>query len=377
MKQKKEESIMKELVDKTVEQIRENMQTYVEVFPTEASQNNRYGTMTIDFGWTQSFWTGMLWLAYELTGDQSFRKLAQYHTGLFQRRLVEEKGLDTHDLGFLYSLSCVADYKLTGSQKAKKTAIKAADHLLKRWKDKGQFIQAWGDINDPENYRLIIDCYMNLPLLIWAAEVTGNKRYKEVALAHAYTAKEVVLRPDYSTHHTFYFDPKTGDPVKGVTAQGYSDTSSWARGQAWAIYGFALCYRWTKDPAFWEAFVHVTDYFIDHLPADQVPYWDLVFTDGEEERDSSAGAIAICGMLEMASLVGREKGKKYYQVAKRIMDALSNDYTAFDLTEANGLLLHGVYSKPDGNGVDEMQIWGDYFFLEAIRRFKGDWKSYW
>ena len=142
------------------------------------------------------------------------------------------------------------DYKITGNERAKEAGLKAADHLMGRYKEKGEFIQAWGDLDDPTAYRLIIDCNLNVPLLFWATEVTGDPKYREIATKHINTAASVVVREDSSTHHTFYFDPETGKPVKGVTAQGASDNSAWARGQAWGVYGFPLAYSYLKDEKF-------------------------------------------------------------------------------------------------------------------------------
>lgn len=370
------------MVDQTLAEVYKKidmkLEDFRDVFPTAASQDNVYPGEGVEHGWTQSFWTGQLWLAYELTGDDKYKDLAQHHTGLFKYRVEEGHNLDTHDLGFLYTLSCVADYRITGSEVAKETAIKAADALMLRWKEKGEFIQAWGSITDDAAYRLIIDCYMNLPLLFWVTEVTGEEKYAQAALKHANTARKVIIRDDNSTYHTHYFDPKTGEPTDGITHQGYSDDSCWSRGQAWAVYGFALCYKYTKDPVFIEEFVRVTDYFIDHLPEDLVAYWDLIFIDGDEERDSSAASIAVCGMLEMVQYMDDGLGEKYKSMAKKIMASLTEYYTTFDMPQANGLLLHGVYSKPGGSGVDEMQAWGDYYYMEALMRLKRpDWNIYW
>jgi len=361
-----------------------NLNEFVNDFPKPASVNNIYGK-TKNGGdnddWTSSFWTGMLWLAYDITGDNKFEKLATFHHRGFEDRIKEKIGINHHDLGFLYTLSTVANYKITNWERAKETSIMAADHLIERYKEKGEFIQAWGDLDDPGAYRLIIDCYMNLPLLFWASEVTGDDKYKEVAKKHAMTAGNLVIREDGSTHHTYYFDPETGVPTEGVTAQGYSDTSAWARGQAWGVYGFALAYSYTKDPVYIERFERVTDYFIDKLPKDNVCYWDLVFGDGDtEERDTSAAAIAACGILEMLPYLPENHPKygRYEEAAGKMMDSLIKNYTTKDLVDSNGLLREAVYYKGGKSGVDECNIWGDYFYMEAIvRLLKPEWKKYW
>ena len=218
---------------------------------------------------------------------------------------------------------------------------------------------------------------MNLPLLYWSSLQEGNYKYKEVAVNHTYQAMKYLVRDNYSTFHTFYFNTETGEPIKGSTAQGYSDNSSWARGQAWAIYGFVLGYRYTKKKEFLDTSVNTANYFIDKLPEDFVCYWDLIFTDGEEERDSSAAAIAACGLLELSKYLTDKDLVLYYEnVSKSIFNSLTVNYIDKDELKL-GILKHSVYSKPDNKGIDECTIWGDYFYLELLTRFKKDWKSYW
>lgn len=353
------------------EKIKAAMSDFTSDFPAEESTGNVYGKGS-GVSWTEGFWTGMLWLAYELTGDDEFKNAASGHIDYYKNRIDNEIGTDTHDLGFLYSLGCVSAYKLTGDEKAKTAAISAAEKLITRFHEKGEFIQAWGSLNDRNGYRLIIDCLLNLPLLYWASEETGNAKYADIAKRHLYTALDCVIRDDNTTHHTFYFDPDTGEKVKGVTAQGYSDTSCWARGQAWGVYGIALSYAYTGDEKLIPYFNRVTDCFISKLPKDNVPYWDMIFTDGDEPRDTSAAAIAICGILEMNKYV---QNGEYLAKARDMMDALCKEY----LTEekSNGIIGGGMYNRPCGSK-SECNIWGDYFFAEALMRFNNpDWKMYW
>lgn len=370
---------LREAFDQALKKIDMGLDVFTDKFPAPASINNIYPAIE-NTEWTSSFWTGMLWLAYEITGEEKYKKVAEINLESFKKRIDEKIAVGTHDLGFLYSLSCVAAYKLTGNEEAKATAIKAADYLIIRYKEKGEFIQAWGDINDPKNYRLIIDCLMNLPLLYWASEVTGDKKYYDIAYKHMKTAIANVIREDASTFHTFYFDPETGAPVKGVTHQGYSDDSCWARGQAWGIYGLPLSYIYTKDESLKGIYQKITNYFLNRLPEDYVPYWDLIFTSGDEERDSSSASIAVCGMLEMNKwLDDNDPMKSIYNNAVQLMlKSLIDNYTTKDVPESNGLLLHAVYGKPNGSGVDECNIWGDYYYMEAlVRLLKPEWKLYW
>jgi unsaturated chondroitin disaccharide hydrolase len=330
--------------------IDENLYTFTDKFPAPASHKNIYPAIA-NVDWTASFWTGMLWLAYEITGDEKYRQIAEIHLESFKKRINEEIAIHTHDLGFLYTLSCIAAYKLTNNEEAKHTALQAADHLRNRYVDQAGIIQAWGDLHDPaQRGRMIIDGLMNLPLLYWASQVTGNQQYYDIAYSHAQQTANYIVRANASTFHTFYMDVDTGAPKYGKTQQGYSDESCWARGQAWAIYGFPLSYWYNGDWAFIELAKKLTNYFLNRLPDDYVCYWDLIFTEGDEERDSSAAAIAACGMLELANHLPVTDDDK---------------------------CLYAVYSKPLNVGVDECCIWGDYYYFEALVRLLKDWKVYW
>ena len=367
-----------------LKKIDNNTKTFINLFPRPCSTNYVYPGISNGGewdDWTCGFWTGMLWLAYEITGEERYRKVAFYHIRSYDERITDKKAVNHHDLGFLYTPSAVAGYKITGNERAKQAGLKAANHLLGRYKEKGEFIQAWGDLDDPTAYRLIIDCNLNVPLLFWATEVTGDPKYREIATKHINTAAKVVVREDSSTHHTFYFDPETGNPVKGVTAQGAGDDSAWARGQAWGVYGFPLAYSYLKDEKFVGLFKRVTNYFLNHLPSDNICYWDLMFDETSgEERDTSAATIAVCGMLEMIKhLPDSDPDKKIYENAvKSIMKSLITKYTTKNIEYSNGLLTDAVYSKPHNSGVNECCIWGDYFYMEAlVRMLKPEWKKYW
>jgi unsaturated chondroitin disaccharide hydrolase len=362
-----------------LKKIDENLETFTYKFPASSSVNNVYEAID-NTDWTASFWTGMLWLAYEVTADEKYRKVAEIQLESYKKRIEEKKNTDTHDLGFLYTLSCVAAYRLTGNESAKNIALDATELLMDRYFEKAGIIQAWGDLNDPNNRgRLIIDCCMNLPLLYWATEVTGNKKYYDAAQSHLKQAAKYAIREDASSFHTFYMDVETGEPKFGKTHQGFSDDSCWARGQAWGIYGFPLSYKYTNDENMIDMAKKITNYFLNRLPEDYVSYWDLIFTDGDEERDSSAVAIAACGLLEMSKNLPLtdEYQKIYENAALNIIKSLTENYTSVSCPESNGILLHAVYHKPGKVGVDECNIWGDYYYFEALVRLIKDWKPYW
>lgn len=332
-----------------------------------------------NLGWTTSFWPGMLWLAFELTGDQTYLRSATSHVPSFTARIERGVDIDTHDLGFLYTLSCVLPWRSDADRTARGAALGAADQLLTRVLEPAGIIQAWGDMSDPrQRGRTIIDSLMNTPLLFWASETSGEPRHAAAARRHVEKLRDHILRPDDTTYHTFYWDALTGEPLRGETEQGNSDDSCWARGQAWGIYGFALNYRYTGDESFLDASRRCADYFLAHLPADGVCYWDLEFSDGSgEPRDSSAAAIAASGLIELAdALAGYGEG--YRAAAGRILGSLIERYSTAGLPDSNALILHGVYDKPKGIGVDEGNLWGDYFYLEALTRVtRPDWPHHW
>lgn len=370
---------VKNAIEAAVSQVRCNMDYFKTRFPSSATKDNTYGIID-NIEWTDGFWTGLLWFSYEYTGDGEFKNLAEKNIESLLHRVKNRIELDHHDLGFLYSLSCVSGYKLTGSEAAKEAGILAADKLMERFQEKGGFIQAWGELGARDNYRLIIDCLLNIPLLYWASEVTGEAGYRRAAERHFETACNYVIRDDASAFHTFYFDPETGKPVKGVTRQGYSDSSAWARGQAWGVYGIPLNYRYTRNERAFNLYMGMTNYFLNRLPEDDVCYWDLIFGDGSgQSRDSSAAAVAVCGMHEMGKYLPEvEADKETYRYAMhRILRSLMERYTTGEVKPGGPILLHGVYSWHSGKGIDEGNIWGDYFYLEALIRFYKDWNLYW
>lgn len=356
-----------------------NAAHFGERFPTPSSTGGVYGAMD-NTEWTNGFWTGMLWLSHELSGQQSFRTLAETHVASFDLRQRERIATNHHDLGFLYSLSCVAGYKLTGSEQARDAALGAARLLLERYHPNAGIIQAWGDLSDPaQRGRMIIDCNLNLPLLYWASDTSGDLRFRAAADRHIQQAARHIVRGDGSTYHTFFFDADSGQPREGKTHQGYSDDSCWARGQAWGISGFPLVARHNGDTRLLDLGKVLANYYLNRLPADGVCYWDLIFTDGAEERDSSAAAVAACGLLELASRLPllEPLRAEYERAAAGMVITLSEHYFNHDGVPGAGLLRHAVYHKPNRIGVDESCIWGDYFYLEALTRLSRIWEPYW
>ena len=367
-------------------QLAANLDRYTALFPDDTSTANFYQPRRFEHyadgantGWTTGFWTGMLWQAYELSGDLHFADSALRQLPSYAQRLSQRIHVDHHDLGFLYMPSCVAAARIADDADARHIALAAADCLMERFLPRAGIIQAWGDLNDPEQRgRIIIDCLMNMPLLHWASNSAGREHYRDAARQHVLRSREHLVRSDDSSYHTFHFDPVSGAPLRGSTAQGLSDDSCWARGQAWGIYGFALNHRYLPQMGLLQVAMRQADYFLRRLPANGIAYWDLAFGEGSSEPwDSSASAIAVCGLLELVALLPEgPQRSRYHGAALHILDGLVR-HCAARPGDSNALLLHGVYSKPHGQGVDEPSLWGDYFYLEALARVLHGATGYW
>lgn len=377
--QRPEPAEVDRLIDAVLARIDRTLPQFTDFFPAPASESGVYAPID-NVEWTNGFWTGMLWLAWELSGKPLYRETAERHVLSFADRIERRINVDHHDLGFLYTLSACAAHRLTGSEVGLAAGLEAARLLLARFDPVAGVIQAWGDMRDPrQRGRMIIDCNLNLPLLYWAGRQTGDPQFAEAADRHLTQARKLLVRPDGSTFHTFYVDTRTGKPRHGSTHQGFSDDSSWARGQAWGIYGFALGWRHTGDAALAELAAKLANYFLNRLPQDGICCWDLIFTDDDKTpRDSSAAAIAACGLLELAGALPLSDAAReaYASWAWHIVRTLGESYLA-PLDGSNAVLLHAVYHMPNKAGVDEACIWGDYFYLEALMRLRRVWSPYW
>lgn len=367
----------KEAIEASLNKIKKNIDRYGAQFPHTSDQE--VYELNDNDNWTSGFWVGMLWQAYQYDKDEQFLSAAREKTSQMQERLSNNANLDTHDIGFLYTPSTGAKWQIEKDETAKEMTIKAADRLMERYRETIGVFQAWGSPNDPEQGgRIIIDCMMNMPLLFWASEVTGEIKYKVAATNFVDMARRYLVRGDDSTYHTFYFDQKSGQPIRGATQQGYSDGSTWTRGQAWAVYGFALAYRYTKDKNYLETALRTANYFINHLPEKVIVDWDFdAPQDKDIKPDSSASAILVCGLHELLQLIEQESEeyKKIKTVLEQTMDHLINEYTT-DF-ESQGLLDHGSYSVREGKSPDDYVIWGDYFYLEALLRLEKGFHGFW
>jgi len=314
--------------------------------------------------WTGGFWPGLMWQLYVITNDEAFQQEALRAEKLLTEELRTFYYLN-HDVGFMYLLSCGAHYKLTGDEQAKTDTLHAANLLMGRFNPVG-YIRAW---NSPAQMGYaIIDCMMNLSILYWATRQTGDPRFAKVADIQAHTALREFLRPDGSVSHIIEFDPETGARVAEHGGQGYCLGSQWSRGQAWGLYGFTLAYMNTKKPEYLAAAKKIAANFVAHIRPDGLTDCDFCQPEGELRLDNLAGAIAACGLLELA----RETGENaWHSAALRLLEGILEH--CCDWTEAScGLLTHctAAYHE-DGAGRHTNITYGDYFFVEAIAKLLG------
>lgn len=368
-------------LDRFSDKFPKNVDGYCDYFPKGFS-NNRY-IPSDKITWTTCLWTGVYWLAYQLSGDVKFKNAAENHVNMCINDVKNGIGMDNHDTGFKFSPSCVAAYKITGNEEAREAALIAAKHLLEHYCWENNFIIRAGKRRpeDPyDMYRTLVDSMMNIPLFFWAYEETGNSDYLDAAVGHYRTTAKYLIRQDGSSYHHYQFDPITLEPVGGLTHQGFSDESCWSRGQAWLVYGYPIAYSYTKDKEIFEIHKAVSNCFLNNLPKDYVPYWDFEFNDGSlEPRDSSASAIAVCGLMEMCKYLPENSEEKniYSNAINRMLDALIDKCSNND-KNADGLIFHVTCSKPHSMVVDSIATYGDYFYFEAlIRTLKPDWSMFW
>ncbi|WP_406682851.1 glycoside hydrolase family 88 protein [Seonamhaeicola sp. MEBiC1930] len=322
--------------------------------------------------WCSGFWPGVLWYAFEFSGDKELKQAAENFTAPL--KAIAYSPASDHDIGFQIYCSFGNGYRLTDNEAYKEIMLAAADTLATLYNPVVGSIHSW-PIKPQYPHNTIIDNMMNLELLFWASKNGGSKELYNIAVSHAEVTMKNLVRPDYSTYHLGSFDNKTGDFIKGVAHQGYADDSMWARGQTWGIYGFAFSYRETGIEDFLNTSIKLADKFLERLPEDGIPFWD--FDDPKipnAPKDASAAAIAACGMLELAGLVKEDDLKiKYYNAAKRFIDILStNAYLSNDKNQA--LLMHSTGHHPKNSEIDMPIIYADYYFMEALLRLK-KWKS--
>ena len=320
--------------------------------------------------WTGGFWPGLMWQLWCLTGDGFFRDEARRVGKLLTDEFRTFRKLN-HDVGFMYLLSAGADAKLTGDAKAETDLLHAASLLMGRFNPAG-FIRAW---NEPDRVGYaIIDCMMNLTLLYRASRDTGDPRFRQTARIHADTTLREFLREDGSVSHIIEFDPETGKRVKEHPGQGYALGTQWSRGQAWGLYGFALAYRHLQDPRYLEAAEKIAANFTAHIRPDGLTDCDFCQPAEEERIDNIAGAVAACGLQELAGLTGDESWKKQ---AERLADGLLEHCADWGGSRCGILTRCTASYHDDGAGRHTNITYGDYFLVEALMRLCGKDPGLW
>ena len=319
--------------------------------------------------WCAGFLPGILWYDYEYTNDPAIRQEAEKFTASLEY-LTYEPAYD-HDLGFLMFCSYGNGYRLTRNESYRQAILRSAEALSALFNPKVGTMLSW-----PRNvamfggHNTIMDNMINLEMLFWAAKNGGDKKLYDMAVSHADTTMKYHFRPDYTSYHVVVYDTLTGEFVKGVTHQGYDDNSMWARGQAWAIYGYTVVYRETKEPRFLDFVQKVADVYLEHLPDDYVPYWD--FNDPAipyAPRDASAACVVASALLELSGYVSPEKGQEYKKAAVCMLESLSSDKYRSGKSKP-AFLLHSTGNYPSHSEIDAAIIYADYYYIEALMRLK-------
>ena len=319
--------------------------------------------------WTSGFFPGVLWQLYEATADRKWLEAAREATA----RLEDEKyNGRTHDMGFKIYCSFGQGYRLTRDTAYREVIVQAAQTLSTRFNPVVGCLRSWDHNSHRWDFPVIIDNMLNLELLFAATRLTGDSSFYDIAVSHANTTLKNHFRPDGGTYHVIDYNPETGEVEHRNTHQGYSDGSTWARGQAWALYGYAMCYRETGDERYREKALEIASWLKNHphMPTDGVPYWDFDAPSiPDEPRDASAATVIASALYELSTLV--TDGSSLRHDADRIINSLSTSYTAPKGTNHGFILLHSTGSKPANSEVDVPLIYADYYFLEALRRKKG------
>src|SRR6266567_3915793 len=321
-------------------------------------------TFTQDGDWVGGFYSGLNWLAWLYTSDPRFKTMAES----FALKLApRESDTTTHDVGFLFTPSWITAFRLTGDTSWRDGAVAAANSLIQRFNPAGQFIRAWNPIGTPTNAgRAIMDTIMNLDLLVFATQQTGDPKYLDIALAHARTQQKFFPRPDGSTPHVFDFDPVTGAPIGPNTVQGYSPTSCWSRGQSWGIYGFTTMFRRTGAADFLATARKLADFALGALTPDNVPVWDYKAPQNPFDiKDASAGAIMACGLLDLAVASHQPH---YREAGIRILDAISRTCLTTHSTRADAVVARCTRNRPAEDGIEISLPYADYYLMEGLLR---------
>ena len=326
--------------------------------------------------WTNGFWGGIMWQLYHATGEELYQEIALESEDKLDANLMSASGMN-HDSGFRWLPTAVADYRVTGSRKSFNRGLLAANDMAGRFNPMGRFIRAWNDDGDGSKAGwAIIDCMMNLPLLYWAYEQIHDPRFLQIATMHADTAQKYFIREDGSANHIVSFDPVTGEFLETFGGQGYAEGSSWTRGQAWALYGFVLSYVHTKKDSYLNTARRVANYFIANTPESGLIPVDFRQPADCTLEDSTAAALAACGLLEIAGQLeqtgelGKTESRVYKKAALKLLTALEEKRCNWDENHDN--LLEKCTAAFHDEAHEFSIIYGDYYFIEAVWKLTGE-----
>lgn len=351
-------------------------------FPPAYSKDGKYD-LGENNSWTQGMHTGAALLAYELTGNKRFLEHAQKQVPSYFKRFEEKKNLWNHDVGFVFTPSCIALYKLTGEEDLKELSLKVAEFYYENmYSQKGGFIlRNYNARGNEDGCRTMMDTLMNIPLLFWAHEVTGEQKYLDAANSQLRITEQCLIREDGSSFHHYLFDVETHKPVRGLTFQGHSDDSCWSRGHSWGVYGFPVAYTYNKDERLLALHRDVVYFMLNHLPETYIPYYDYDFVEPcNEAKDASAALISACGMLEACKYLSDDAPEKgvYQNAAARMIEAVIDNCMDYESKDFDGIIDWVTCSAPHDLCIDGCTSYGDFFLLEALLRYtKPDWKRYW
>lgn len=319
--------------------------------------------------WTNGFWGGLMWLMYLGSKNEEYRITAENAERLMDAAFANVAVLH-HDVGFMWHIMSGANYRLTTNAEARNRNLLAAMTLASRYNISGKYIRSWN--GDMAGWT-IIDCMMNIPLLYWASRELGDPRFEKIAVAHADMAMRDHVRPDGSVAHIVSHDVETGEVIETLAGQGYAVGSSWSRGVAWALYGFVLSYIHTKKVEYLDTAKRVAHYFITNLVADDwLPIVDFRAPEEPKRYDSTAGAVAACGLIEIAKCVPEGEQKIYLDSAIKLLRAMEERFCNWQDDEDSVLQMGTERYNSDGKGDHIPIIYGDYFFVEAILKLRGE-----
>ena len=336
-----------------------------------STENGQWKPVHIHW-WTNGFWPATMWQMYLATKDDMFRDEAIRTEKMLDVNLEDFEGL-SHDVGFMWLIQSGVRYALEGNKDSYARTMRAAQHLACRYNPNG-FIRAWN--GEGREGWAIVDCMMNLPLLYWASEVSGDPRFRLIAMKHADTAMDVFVRPDGSCNHIIIFDAETGEVLDNPGGQGYESGSSWSRGQAWALYGFTLSYLHTGKQEYLDTAKRVANYFISQITDDYIPRCDFRQPAKPVLKDNTAGAVAAAGLLVLSQQLPELEAVTYYDVAVKMLRAMEREDINWELNDP-ALLQRCTAAYHDIPGRHITMNYADYYFVEAINMLRGQKMLFW